>query len=179
MSLIRSPRVLHRSDGFTLLELVIVITIASALLAIVTMNFNSMTKKYQIESQVKQMQADFDNIRLKAVTTKKKYTVVVNPGGYLFRCYSSDADTVGVVTESKTVKYPMQQYLSGGSGSYDTLSDYVLTFDTRGCMSCLTGSDPFYLAVSPTVNGPSVNVVAVQTAKTNVGIIQGGTCVLK
>ncbi|WP_460595607.1 prepilin-type N-terminal cleavage/methylation domain-containing protein [Geomonas sp. Red276] len=175
----RSPRVLHRSDGFTLLELVIVITIAGILLAIVTMNFNSMNKKYQIESQVKQMQADVDNIRIKAVTTKKRYTVTVNPTGYAFRCYSSDADLVGVVQESKTVKFPMQQYLSGGSGSYNALSDYVLSIDQRGCMSCLASPSPFYLAVSPDVNGPSVNVVAVQAAKTNIGVIQGGTCVLK
>lgn len=162
--------------GLSLVEMVTVIGLMSILMAIVSLDFHSLNRNRGIESEAKQMQADFDNVRLSAMTTKKNYAIVLNPTSYAFLSYSSEGDPGTPSGPATQLKLPIQQF-TPASGSYSAFSSTVLSIDARGC---LTGAGaPLYIAVDPGVAGAAVNTVVVQTAKTNVGAIEGGSCVLK
>ncbi|HJV66702.1 MAG TPA: prepilin-type N-terminal cleavage/methylation domain-containing protein [Geomonas sp.] len=160
--------------GFTLLELVVVIGIMAVILSIATMAFNTMNRNRRIEAQVRQMQAEFDNVRLSAMTTKKNYAVLLNPTSYAFLSYSSEGDPGTPAGQTQQVQFPIQQF---SSGSYRDFNATLLSIDARGCLTAPAA--PLYIAVAPGISGPAVNALAVQTAKTNVGLLQGGNCVLQ
>jgi len=56
--------------GFTLIELIVVMTIIGTLLAMASLGFNSWQKKYNVEAQVKQMVQDINEYRVTAMTRK-------------------------------------------------------------------------------------------------------------
>ena len=173
-----SDAVRRGARGFTLIEMVVVIGIASVLLALATLGFQSMNDKYKVESQVKQMQADIDNLRLTAMTTKQRCCVQLNPNSYTFLSYSSDSDPghppPGMQNGAVALQFPIQQF---SNGSYSDLTGTLLSIDARGCLT--SPGAPYYIAVAPGVPGVQVNALALQTAKTNIGLIQGGSCVLQ
>jgi len=164
-----------------MVELVVVLGISGVLLSLATLGFRSMNDNYRIESQVKQMQSDIDNLRMTAMTRKQNGALQLNPNGYSFVLYSSEGDTAGHVVKSLpsvSVQYPIQQFSAGSYSAFNsTNNNNNLTIDSRGCLT--TPAAPFYIAVAPGTGTPAVNALALQTAKTNVGSIQGGSCVLQ
>lgn len=159
------------SRGFTLIELIVVMCIMTVLLSMATLYFYQLNQKTRIESQVRQMQADFEDIRLRATTTRRNFDIVLNPASYAFVSYSSESDP-GRQLEAKTPQYPIQRFVSG---SYSDFSDTRVSINGRGWVT----SSPVVIAVAPGVRGPAINAVSVQWAKTNVGVIEGANCVLK
>ena len=87
-----------RQDGFTLIEMLIVIAIISVLLSIATLSFNSMTRKSAVEGQTKMISADLMGVRSQALYEKRGRTVVVTTAQ--FTVYSS----IGVGTTPLLVK---------------------------------------------------------------------------
>lgn len=161
------------AGGFTLIEMVIVVAIIAALLAIATLNFNNWTKKTNIEAQVRQMLADLEQVRMYAIQSKKQHSVVLNPNGYVFLRYSS-ANDPGKQVLSQTLHYPIQQ-LTGGA--YSAFSNTTLTFNSRGYL--IAPAPPLTIAVAPGVGSPAVNCLTLQDMKGNIGVIQGGSCVFQ
>jgi prepilin-type N-terminal cleavage/methylation domain-containing protein len=92
-----------RKNGFTLLELMAVIAITSALFAIATLSFTSMSRKGNVEGQMKAMFADLMSVRSQALYQKRGRSVVVTASQ--FSVYSSNVIVTPVST--KALKMPV------------------------------------------------------------------------
>ncbi len=151
--------------GFTLVELIIVMSIIAILSAIAVMNWNRMTTKSNIESQVKTVQADLMTVRTEALYGKRARSVVIS--GKEFRLYSSDVVTSSPLSK-KSFKF-----------NFVPTGDNKVTFDTSGLMS---GSQ-VSLCVNPSgdltvANDAAVDSLVVSQARINLGKRdEGGACV--
>ena len=83
-------------EGFTLIELIVVIGIIAIILTIAIPEFTKWKVKYKIESDVKSIASFLQKARLKAFTEKIKLDVVNEDGKICFRCDSGDSDCVSV-----------------------------------------------------------------------------------
>lgn len=155
-------------DGFSLVELIVVITIMTILASMATINFNSWQRKYNIEGQVKEMLSDFSDVRMRAIQTKNKHRIVLNPTSYSFTAYSTEIALSAMPVLSKTLKYPIQQLNSSGLAAF---SNTAVEIDERGyTTNWLT------LAVGVGIAEPSLNCLTLSWARTNMGRINGNTC---
>lgn len=85
-----------RNRGFTLVELVVVIGISGILLAIGTLQFNSMNQKSAVEGEVRTIYSNLTDVRLEAMYTKTKRGVFFN--GTQMKIYASDDFTAPPVS---------------------------------------------------------------------------------
>lgn len=79
-------------NGFSLIELLIVMAIAGTLLAIGTLYFRDMSVKSGIDRQTKELYADLMTTRAEALFQKKRRRVVISATS--FSVYSSRVDSV-------------------------------------------------------------------------------------
>ncbi|HEX8949265.1 MAG TPA: GspH/FimT family pseudopilin [Dissulfurispiraceae bacterium] len=71
-----------KQTGYTLLELVVIITIICVLLSIAVLNYADWTVKYGIESQTKKLYADLMAARARAMGRGKDHFVTLAAGHY-------------------------------------------------------------------------------------------------
>jgi len=150
-----------RERGFSLVELITVIAITGILLSIATLNWNAMQTKSAIESQIKMIHADLNEVRLQALYSKTPRSVVIN--GQQYKSYSSAVTSVAPLA-TKQLRYPVAW--NGGT----------LTFDAQGLTT-----DMGSLCVLPTnstadVNSAAVDSIIVSQARINLGKRTGGDC---
>lgn len=110
-----------KEAGFSLIELIVVVVTISALLAIGTLQFNSYTKKSQIERQMRTINADLSELRLQALYQKRARAVVIS--GTEFAIYPG-TDTGA---QPVTVKKLIHPVLSNGTGA--------VIFETSGLLN--------------------------------------------
>lgn len=160
----------HTVKGFALTELVVVIAIIATLLAIGTLNFSDWQRKYNIEAQVREMAADFSDVRLMAIRMKQRHGVALDPTSYTFRAYSSEGDFVGTVVREKNLKYS----ISRPDGSSLAGASFFIT--DRGF---LEGLSPPTIGVGLGLGDPSINCVVISAGRVNTGKLNGTTCEYK
>jgi prepilin-type N-terminal cleavage/methylation domain-containing protein len=68
--------------GFTLLELLVVITVSGVMMGIAGFTVQDFRDRYEMERQVRQMQSDLTSARVEAFQRKKVYFVTVTNNGY-------------------------------------------------------------------------------------------------
>ncbi|HEX9079230.1 MAG TPA: type II secretion system protein [Desulfuromonadaceae bacterium] len=162
--------------GFTLIELLVVITLIGIVLAIATLNFSSMSRKAGIERQTREILADLNTARLDSIYRKQRHALILQPTSYIMKRYSSQDEpdtnggdlTTGIVL-SKTLPYQITTP-SGGS-----LAGVFTEFDTRGFVANVGGNTT--ICVNPMYSGAAFDCIAVSAGRTNIGIMQGGSCV--
>jgi large subunit ribosomal protein L21 len=88
--------------GFTLVELIMVISIITILTTIATLNWNRIVTKGVVESQIKTVHADMMSVRLQALYGKQSRSVVVL--GKSFKIYSSNVTTGTPLVSGAAVK---------------------------------------------------------------------------
>ena len=151
--------------GFTLVELIVVISIIAILTSIATLSWNRMVMKNALESQVKTVHADMMGTRLEALYSKRPRSVVIS--GKVFTLYSSDVTTVAPIA-SKTFKYDFKP--SGAT---------TVTFDTSGMMNgtqisiCVDPYNDFTVALDAAVDSIVVSQARINLGKRD----EGGNCV--
>ena len=161
--------------GFSLVELLLTMSIIGIVLGISTLTFSSWVRKYGIESQVRSIYLDLNQARTNAFTRKKVYGVVFQTNGYTMRSYSSSAEYTpssaassnGRVEQASTLKYSITK-------NGNDISDTPVIFDTHGYTN-----DLLTLYVEPVSIDASINCISISNARVNMGKINGTNCDFK
>lgn len=156
----------EQSPGFSLLELVVVIVISSILLNIAYLNFQDWQLKNNVEAQVKQMVTDFSALRVRAMTTKQRYSITVNAKNYVFKSYSSDDEPLALGTiipgGTRTVNYGLK------TDSSTFYSDFVYEIDQRGMLVNSNGGTIYLDSNRPnTIDCLTIGVVRINAGTKN------------
>jgi prepilin-type N-terminal cleavage/methylation domain-containing protein len=158
------------NKGFALLELLVVILIMGTLMTIATLEFNSWQKRAQIERQTRELFADLNQARMDSFHLKKRHSIVMQPGSYTFRRYSSENENhfAGTAVRIRNVSYQITK----ASGS--SAADDVVEFDIRG----FTNDWDTY-RINPIGTAALVDCIVIATGRTNLGKMEGTSCVVK
>ncbi|HEY4745506.1 MAG TPA: type II secretion system protein [Desulfuromonadaceae bacterium] len=162
--------------GFSLIELLVVIVLIGIVLTIATLNFSSMNRKAGIERETRELLTDLNTARLDSVYRKQRHAIIFQPNSYIMKRYSSQdesdqygGDTTTGIVLSKTLPYQITKE----SGS--SLADYPTVFDIRGFVSNVGGN--FTIRVNPSYSGAAFDCIVISVGRTNIGTMQGGSCV--
>ena len=167
---------MKNSAGFSLIELLITITIMAIVISASTLSFNTWTRKSTIEKQTRELYTDLSEARSNAFTQKKVYGIVLQPTSYAMKTYSSEVEYTssaaavahGVVIANKSLKYSLK------TKSGIDMTDTPVVFDTTG----FTTSG--FLGITAFVGSPTeqaaLNCVVVYKSRTNMGKINGTNC---
>lgn len=106
------------SKGFTLIELMVTITVMAILIAIAVPSFNKWLSKYQIEADTKDIYALIQDSRAKAFSQKEDIVIVVN--GNTTTIKKSDGTIISSINtktsfKSNTVNITKRGIISGGN----------------------------------------------------------------
>ena len=80
----------HRSAGFTLLELLMVILVVGILSSVVLLNINLGGPERQLPEEAERLSALLALASDEAVMENREYGLKVEAGGYVFLCFSED-----------------------------------------------------------------------------------------
>ena len=149
-----------RQNGFSLVELVVVIAILAILLSIATLQFNQYIKKSVIEGQVRTMYTDLMTVRSQALFEKRDRTVTVT--ATTFSVYSSNLAT-GTPVLQRVLKYNVT----------NSSMPYTVKFNSRGVIDGVNAS----ICIEPSDNPAAIDSLVLFTTRIQMGKRNAGaTC---
>jgi prepilin-type N-terminal cleavage/methylation domain-containing protein len=157
--------------GFTIVELLVVISIIAVIAGMATLSWNRMVMKSAVESQIKMVHADMMSVRLDALYSKRARRVTLV--GKVFNIYSSTATATSVTPVStRTFKY---NFLSKPTNL--VANDFV-EFDTGGLMNGSQGT--FCIdALNDTLKTTDASVDSIVVSQGRINLAkrpEGGKC---
>jgi prepilin-type N-terminal cleavage/methylation domain-containing protein len=160
-------------DGFSIVELIVVIAIIAILMTISTISFNDWRVKHGVEAQVRQMVADFNELRVRALTMKQRHSITLNANSYVFRSYTSEPEDLYTGGTTITGGVHTVSYKLKDSSAIDYASQ-VFEIDQRGAN--VSSVATIYLEYPGATSG--LNCIKLHTVRINPGnsATIGGTC---
>jgi prepilin-type N-terminal cleavage/methylation domain-containing protein len=154
-------------SGFTLVELIITISIISILLGVATINFKTWVTKNKIEAQTRDLFTTLMEARNNAFMQKVEYGVIVKEKGYQVKSYTSDTDIVGTVVKNGSCNFKITQ-----QNADLPAAGIQARFDSSGFLSSAAGTIG---AIGTTLNVEIVNTettlncLVIHSARVNMG----------
>lgn len=160
-------------QGFTLIELIVVMAIMATLLSIGALEFSKWSRKNSREAQVRELMADVTTAQINALQQKRRHRLEISSGSYAIRRYASAADTTGTVILQKNVNAPLTVQ---GAPSW-------IEFDTLGASN--VGGTPRAICLQDNSQENMVDAIVVGRSKINLAkrnageACQSDKCILK
>jgi prepilin-type N-terminal cleavage/methylation domain-containing protein len=172
-----SRKTYHEKSGYSLVELLIVVTLIGISSGIALFAFKDYDKKGRVEAQIKQMAADISEVRIRALTTKQRHSVTLNQYSYVFKSYSSEtwSSSAELLAHGKvipagthSVVYRLKKLdASNNLINYDGTVNDVIEIDERGMVVGAGVTTVFLGSAASTTGG--INCLIIHTLRINVG----------
>jgi prepilin-type N-terminal cleavage/methylation domain-containing protein len=167
-------RKMKKQGGFTLVELMVVVSITVLLLAWGIPSYSSWKKKHDIENQMVQLYSDLQFGRMTAYGGKVVSGVWwgggTNIASYQIR---SDANNNGVINDN--VDKQIVAVVSPKYAITASVNQQSLSFDGRGFLS---PANPITFSVS-SASGAAIDCVAASSTRIILGKMKAGNCAPK
>jgi len=155
--------------GYSLIEIATVIAIIGVMLALASIYGKPWVDKYNVEGQIRQMNADLLQARQKAMERNKQYFVKVNTGSYQV---IEDTNENGALDAS-----PTDTYLPAVTLKYSIVAATTgtVTIDQRG----LIISGDTYTTIQFTTGAAlkaDYDCITMYPTRINIGSMNGTTC---
>ena len=158
-------------SGFSLIELLVVIAIISISAGMVTFGLKGYQTKSRVEAQVRQIATDINDLRIRALTTKQRHSIVLYPSYYVLKSYSTETYTTNdalvangtPIGTNSAVSFRLK--LSYADIVADTGT--AIEINQRGMLAALPQT--IFLATGASASSASINCLTVHTVRVNVG----------
>ncbi len=166
---------MKKQGGFTLVELMVVVSICMLLLAWGVPSYSSWKKKHDIENQMVQLYSNLQFGRMTAYSGKLASGVWWG-GGASITSYQvrSDANNNGVIDDTG-VDTQIGAAVSPKYAITPSVNQNSVSFDGRGF---LDPANPITFSVSST-SGAAIDCVAVSSTRITLGKMNAGNCAPK
>ena len=150
------PFIPNRASGFTLIELIITVVIASILISLAAPSFSGLIKNSRLTSQANELMADLTFARSEAVKRGANITVCKSTDGATCNPAANWSDGWIVVNTASGQVFRVHEALTGqntmvGTGGAGGLGDQIAY--ARTGLSGLTGPEEF--RICDYINGPA------------------------
>ena len=115
-----------KRNGFSLVELLVVIGIMATLMTIAGISYNSWMQRYRLEGQVRELYVDLMNARVLAMQKNIVHGITIEANAYKL---VEDTDNSGTITSTDAVRRTKSLAYSSD------WSNNTATLDTRGLVS--------------------------------------------
>ncbi len=168
-----------KQKGFSLVEVLVVIAIAGILAGLSVANFSGLTKKYNVDNEVRMIYSDLSNVRIMAMNKNRTHFVVLSSFGYIGYDDNSPApDGDGTLTVgSDTVVMASNRMLNLGTQKTKDFYSIAwngtnpISFNSRGI--CTTpGTICVYSTVQPLYDCVSIAATRIRLGK----LLVQGSC---
>ncbi len=167
----RERRALTADKGFTLMELVVVMMILSVLMAIAGYSYQQWMTRYRVEGQIRKMQVDLMQARLKAMEQKRMYYGVIQSANYQIIEDTNLNETLDPSPgDAHQAAVPLA-YASSWSGT--------LILNTNGQIASSPATTVLSISFDTRGSGPEYDCMLVYPSRISIGAMQGADCVAK
>ncbi len=163
------------SHGFTLIQLLIVVTIVGILSLLLGQSLQGNLGAARVDGDLVEFQADLANARARAIHRGHLYFVTVNTAAGTYQI-TEDTNDNGLLEGAPDT--PL--FLTPKQLTQDPVADPVtwaggqIVMNTRGFIAP-TGT----LQVTPTYLNPNYDCIQLSATAINIGLMNGGNCAIK
>lgn len=162
-----------KTQGFSLVELVVVIGLIVLIAAIAVPQYGLMMQRRSIEKQMREIHSDISDFRLSAIHNKQRRAILIGPNTLQFKRYNNNTEDLfvaGIVISTKNLNHEIQQ----GFDNSDPLQAFAINadaieFDERGYSNNLT------IVATPVDIAGNNNCLILHFARTNLGRMTDAT----
>ncbi len=171
---------MKNKNGFSLIELLMIITIIGILLGYAGISSKAWLDRYRVESQMKKMFADLMNARISAMQKNRTYFVTLAATQYtIYEDTDPAPDGDGELTPGSDAVVTQTNLNPNYSLTIPAGSSQII-FNTRG----LASTDPGPMGTQTMIRvtgsfGSAYDCIVISATKIRMGAMNGATCVVQ
>lgn len=168
--------VVMNKQGFTIIELIVVLVIMGILIAMATLSYQSLQQRADVEQKVKRMYTDLMNTRIRAMQRGRIHFVTMTTGATTYSIYEDTftaPDGDGVPDTAKDTLLSSQS-VAPYTLELQTAAMSPVQFNTKGLVSGTTG----WVRINATTIG-EYDCIFIDQIRTGMGKMNGANCDVK